>query len=167
MAEADPENVPAVISAAKRHSDMLARNLSFFDQAEVGAEASNAAAIETLRRLRAWELHNAGLAWRDIEVPFRSHGAVDAHLTNLQQYLTSEADADGEPTFDRLYDGCPSTPSERRPAAIAPQRNKLLPRCWDRPGWIDLSPTPHRMFARITFPAICRTIIIRLTGIPP
>jgi len=106
MAEADPENVSAVISAAKRHSDLLARNLAFFDQAEAGTDASNAAAIETLRRLRAWELHNAGLAWRDIEVPFRSCGAIDAHLTNLQQYLSSEADDDGEPTFDRFYDGC-------------------------------------------------------------
>lgn len=106
MAKADLDNVSAVISAAKRHSDLLARNLAFFDKAEAGAEADNAAAIETLRRLRAWELHNAGLAWRDIEVPFRSFGAVDSHLTNIQQYLASEPDEDGAPTFHRLYDGC-------------------------------------------------------------
>ncbi|MDM0082006.1 hypothetical protein QTI17_15525 [Variovorax sp. J31P179] len=102
----DPKKVSAVISAAKRHSDMLARNLAFFDQAEAGTDASNAIAIETLRRLRRWELQNAGLAWRDIKVPFRSRGAIDAHLTNIQQYLTGEADDDGEPTFDRLYNGC-------------------------------------------------------------
>ncbi len=91
MAEADFDNISIVVAAAKRHSDLLARNLAFFDQAEAGTDASNADAIETLRRLRAWELHNAGLAWRDIEVPVRWVGAVDAHLTNLQQYLEQRA----------------------------------------------------------------------------
>ncbi|WP_088955161.1 hypothetical protein [Variovorax sp. HW608] len=104
MAEADLENVSAVISAAKRHSDALAKNLAFFDQAEAGTASSNAAAIESLRRLRAWELRNAGLAWRDIEVPPRWVGAVDARLTNLRQYLTGEgSDAWG---FQRYFDGC-------------------------------------------------------------
>lgn len=106
MAEADLENISIVVAAAKRHSDLLARNLAFFDHAEAGTDASNADAIETLRRLRAWELHNAGLAWRDIEVPVRWVGAVDAHLTNLQQYLASEPGKHGPPTFERYYDGC-------------------------------------------------------------
>jgi len=106
MAEADPDNVSAVLSAANRHSELLARNLAFFDQAEARTDSSNADAIETLRRLRAWELHNAGLAWRDIEVPMRWVGAVDAHLTNLRQYLSSEPDRHGPPTFARYYDGC-------------------------------------------------------------
>jgi len=106
MAEADFDNISIVVAAAKRHSDLLARNLAFFDQAEAGTDASNADAIETLRRLRAWELHNAGLAWRDIEVPVRWVGAVDAHLTNLQQYLSSVPGKHGPPTFERYYDGC-------------------------------------------------------------
>ena len=102
MAAADPENFSAVISAAKRQSALLARNLAFFDQAEASTDASNAAAIETLRRLRAWELHNAGLAWRDIEIQFRAVGAVDAHLTNLQQFLALE----GEGRFETYFNGC-------------------------------------------------------------
>ncbi|PNG48903.1 MULTISPECIES: hypothetical protein [unclassified Variovorax] len=106
MAEADRENISSVVSAAKRHSELLARNLAFFDQAEAGTDASNAEGIDTLRRLRAWELHNAGLAWRDIEVPVRWVGAVDAHLTNLQQYLSSAPGKHGPPTFERYYDGC-------------------------------------------------------------
>lgn len=106
MAEEDLENISAVVAAAKRHSDALARNLAFFDQVEASTDESNAEAIETLRRLRAWELHNAGLAWRDIEVPVRWVGAVDAHLTNLQQYLSGAPTRAGEPTFERYYGGC-------------------------------------------------------------
>ncbi|VTU43940.1 hypothetical protein [Variovorax sp. RA8] len=106
MADADPENISLVVAAAKRHSDLLARNLAFFDQAEAGTDAGNAEAIDTLRRLRAWELHNAGLAWRDIEVPGRWVGAVDAHLTNLANYLSGPPDRFGSPTFKRYYDGC-------------------------------------------------------------
>jgi hypothetical protein len=106
MADADPDNISLVVAAAKRHSELLARNLAFFDQAEAGTDAGNDEAIDTLRRLRAWELHNAGLAWRDIEVPVRWIGAVDAHLTNLHQYLSSEPGRYGPPTFKRYYDGC-------------------------------------------------------------
>jgi hypothetical protein len=106
MAEADPDNISLVVSAAKRHSELLARNLAFFDQAEAGTDARDAEAIDTLRRLRAWELHNAGLAWRDIEVPVRWVGAVDAHLTNLQKYLSGEPGKHGPPTFERYYNGC-------------------------------------------------------------
>lgn len=106
MADADRDNISLVVAAAKRHSELLARNLAFFDEAEAGTDAGNAEAIDTLRRLRAWELHNAGLAWRDIEVPVRWIGAVDAHLTNLQQYLSSEPGRHGPPTFKRYYDGC-------------------------------------------------------------
>ena len=106
MADADPADLSIVVAAAKRHSELLARNLAFFDEAEAGTDAGNAEAIDTLRRLRAWELHNAGLAWRDIEVPVRWIGAVDAHLTNLQQYLSSEPGRWGPPTFKRYYDGC-------------------------------------------------------------
>ncbi|MDM0079420.1 hypothetical protein QTI17_02330 [Variovorax sp. J31P179] len=69
MAEADLENISIVVAAAKRHSELLARNLAFFDEAEAGTDSSNAEAIDTLRRLRAWELHNAGLAWRDSRCP--------------------------------------------------------------------------------------------------
>lgn len=103
MAEADLENVSVVITAARRQSEALARNLAFFDHAEAQTDTTNEAAIDSLRRLRAWELRNAGLAWRDIEVPARWVGAVDAHLTNVQQYLAAAYD---DRSFERFFDGC-------------------------------------------------------------
>lgn len=102
MAGADLTNVPAVLDAAERHAELISTNLAFFDQAEAMADINNEVAIENLRRLRAWELRNAGLAWRDVEVPYRWVGAVDAHLTSLQQYLAGG----GEQTFDRYSNGC-------------------------------------------------------------
>jgi hypothetical protein len=111
MADADPDNISLVVAAAKRHSELLTRNLAFFDQAEAGTDAGNAEAIDTLRRLRAWELHNAGRAWRDIEVPVRWIGAVDAHLTNVQQ--TSPARAAPMPTTTERS-SVTSTDADRR-----------------------------------------------------
>jgi hypothetical protein len=102
MASADLTNVPAVMEAAVRQAELVARNLAFFDQAEAMTDAHNELAIENLRRLRAWELRNAGLAWRDVEVPYRWVGAVDAHLSSLHQYLAGGA----ENTFERYYNGC-------------------------------------------------------------
>lgn len=104
MAEIDLPNVPAVLEASRRHAE-LSRNLVFFDRAEARVDISDGMAIENLRRLRAWELHNAGLAWRDIEVPQRQRPAVDAHLENLRQYLSSGSGH----TFERYYNGCRGT----------------------------------------------------------
>lgn len=102
MAGADMDNVPAVLEAAERHAELISRNLAFFDQAEALVDINNEVAVENLRRMRAWELRNAGLAWRDIEVPYRWVGAVDAHLTSLQQYLAGG----GDQTFERYFNGC-------------------------------------------------------------
>ncbi|CAN7778518.1 hypothetical protein LJR290_007956 [Variovorax sp. LjRoot290] len=102
MAGADQANVSAVLEAAERHAELVSRNLAFFDQAEAMVDVNNEVAIENLRRLRAWELRNAGLAWRDVEVPYRWVGAVDAHLSSLQQYLASG----DEHTFERYFNGC-------------------------------------------------------------
>jgi hypothetical protein len=102
MASADLPNVPAVMEAAVRQAELVKRNLAFFDQAEAMTDVTNEVAIENLCRLRAWELRNAGLAWRDVEVPYRWVGAVDAHLSSLQQYLAGGE----ENTFERYYNGC-------------------------------------------------------------
>lgn len=90
----DPAEEPA------RHLDLVERNLRFFDVAE--PQTGNEVAVDTLHRLRAWELHNASLAWRDIEVPYRWVGAVNAHMNHIREYL---ADG-GDQTFQRLFNGC-------------------------------------------------------------
>ena len=102
MADADPTNVTAVLDAAERQSELVARNLAFFDKVEVQTDQANEIALDSLRRLRAWELRNAGLAWRDIEVPSRWVNAVDTQLATVREYL---ADG-GDHTFERLYNGC-------------------------------------------------------------
>jgi hypothetical protein len=102
MADADPTNVRAVLDAAQRHSVLVARNLAFFDEVEAQTDQANEIALDSLRRLRAWELRNAGLAWRDIEVPSRWVGAVDTQITHVQEYLAGG----GKQTFERLYNGC-------------------------------------------------------------
>ncbi|MEJ8811751.1 hypothetical protein WKW77_11790 [Variovorax ureilyticus] len=102
MAEADPGSVTAVLKAAECDMTLVARNFAFFDEAEARTDPANEIAFESLRRLRAWELHNAGLAWRDIAVHPRRIGAVDGHLHNVQAYLAGGSDQ----TFKRLYDGC-------------------------------------------------------------
>lgn len=94
--QADPSYEAAV------HNQLVERNLRFFNVAESRTDRNNEVALDTLRRLRAWELHNASLAWRDIEVPMRWVGAVNAHLTHVQQYLAGGDDQ----TFERFFNGC-------------------------------------------------------------
>lgn len=84
------------------HNELVERNLRFFNVAESRTDRNNEVALDTLRRLRAWELHNASLAWRDIEVSYRWVGAVNAHLTHVQEYLAGGSDH----TFQRLFNGC-------------------------------------------------------------
>lgn len=98
---ASPEQSDPLDDAAM-HNVLLERNLRFFDVAESRTDLRNDVALDTLRRLRAWELHNASLAWRDIEVPMRWVGAVNAHLTHVQEYLAGGDDQ----TFERLFNGC-------------------------------------------------------------
>ncbi|MGJ7519699.1 hypothetical protein ACSFA0_04320 [Variovorax sp. LT1P1] len=87
---------------AAGHIDEFERNIRFFDAVESSTAHSNGMALDTLRRLRAWELHNASLAWRDIEVPARWVGAVNAHMTHIRDYLAGG----GDRTFQRLFNGC-------------------------------------------------------------
>lgn len=90
------------VDVATRHIDLVDRNLWFFDDAASQVELSNEEARDTLRRLRAWELHNASLAWRDIEVSSRWVGSVNAHLNHIREYLAGG----GDQTFQRLFNGC-------------------------------------------------------------
>lgn len=102
MAEADSANVATVLKSAERQARLVARNLAFFDEAEADLDPASEVALESLRRLRAWELQNAELAWRDIEVPWRGVGAVSSHLRTVQEYLSGG----GDNTFKRMYNGC-------------------------------------------------------------
>lgn len=95
--------VPAIpADGAALHHALVARNLGFFNVAESRTDRNNEVSLDTLRRLRAWELHNAGLAWRDIEVSSRWVGAVNAHLNHIREYLAGG----GDQTFQRLFNGC-------------------------------------------------------------
>lgn len=102
MFEADPDGAKAVLDAAQRQKAFIARNMSFFDQVESQTDAANLEALDTLRRLRAWELHNQELAWRDIEVPYRWANAVDTQVTNVREFLAGGVDN----TFERMFNGC-------------------------------------------------------------
>lgn len=102
MLEADPGSAQAVLDATQRQKAFISRNMAFFDQVESQTDAGNLEALDTLRRLRAWELHNQELAWRDIEVPYRWANAVDMHVTNVQEYLARG----GDHSFERLFNGC-------------------------------------------------------------
>jgi hypothetical protein len=87
---------------AQRQKAFIARNMGFFDQVETQTDQANLEALDTLRRLRAWELHNQELAWRDIEVPYRSANVVDTQVTNVRDYLAGG----GDHTFERMFNGC-------------------------------------------------------------
>ncbi|MBS0454074.1 MAG: hypothetical protein JSS14_22455 [Proteobacteria bacterium] len=102
MADADSTSVTALLDAAQRQTELVARNLAFFDEVEAQTDLTNEIALDSLRRLRAWELRNAGLAWRDIEVPSRWVNAVDTQIANVQEYLVGG----GDQTFQKLYNGC-------------------------------------------------------------
>ncbi|WP_298705853.1 hypothetical protein [uncultured Variovorax sp.] len=102
MLEADPDNAAAVLDAAQRQKAFIARNMSFFDQLETQTDVANLEALDTLHRLRAWELHNQELAWRDIEVPYRWANAVDTQVSNVRDFLAEDV----ENTFERMFNGC-------------------------------------------------------------
>lgn len=102
MIEADPDNAKAVLDAAQRQKAFITRNMAFFDQVESQTDTANLEALDTLRRLRAWELHNRELAWRDIEVPYRWANSVDTQVTNVREFLAGGPDQ----TFERLFNGC-------------------------------------------------------------
>ncbi|MDP9915423.1 hypothetical protein J2W24_001058 [Variovorax boronicumulans] len=102
MLAADPANAKAVLDAAQRQKAFIARNMGFFDQVETQTDQANLEALDTLHRLRAWELHNQELAWRDIEVPYRWANVVDTQVTNVREYLAGG----GDHTFERMFNGC-------------------------------------------------------------
>lgn len=45
--------------------------------------------IADLKRLRAWELRNNELAWRDVEIHESRRAAVDAHVESVRHFLRS------------------------------------------------------------------------------
>lgn len=100
MAAIDTE-VSDVLEASRRQADPMAATTVQFDNDEA-RQIADAATFEGLRRQRAWELRNAGLAWRDIEVAPTAVRAVDTHLTLLREYLAGGE----ERTFDKYYEGC-------------------------------------------------------------
>ncbi|MDM0032366.1 hypothetical protein QTI33_09540 [Variovorax sp. J22P271] len=101
MAAVDTEDFSDVLDAARRQADPIAATTVHFDNDEA-RQIADAATFESLRRQRAWELRNAGLAWRDIELVPTTVSAVETHLTLLREYLAGGE----ERTFDKYYDGC-------------------------------------------------------------
>ena len=73
---------------------------AFYERAIAGA--TDAQTIESLIRLRAWELRNGELAWRDIVVAPGWRGDVQSHMAQIGIYC----DQGPEHTFERYYDNC-------------------------------------------------------------
>ena len=58
--------------------------------------------MDTLIRLRAWELRNDELAWRDIVIERHWRIDVQAHMSQVQTYLAHG----GMNTFERYFNNC-------------------------------------------------------------
>ena len=102
------ENDQAALAELRHHRDMEtgdSNEVRVERQAQdeqPRADSIEPKSIDTLIRLRAWELRNEELAWRDVLIERRWQIDVQAHMSQVQTYLAHG----GMNTFDRYFNNC-------------------------------------------------------------
>lgn len=106
MAEADGDEkaleqlrVWRELVAGGRAREEIERDMYF---ADAQAKATDQDTIDTLVRLRAWEIQNEQLAWRDVVIAPGFLDTVNAHVESVKDYLARGG------KFSTYFDGCRS-----------------------------------------------------------